>query len=75
MVLIDGRPLSLDEAGTHISFDDQGNSFVAVDASDMYHIVQLPEYSNHELQLTSNSDQLSIYAFTFGSYLSPQPGQ
>ena len=72
-VLIDGRPLALDEAGTHISFDDQGNSFVAVGASDMYHIVQLPEYSNHELQLTSNSDQLSIYAFTFGSYLSPQP--
>ena len=74
-VLIDGRPLALNEAGTDISFDDQGNSFVEVGTSDMYHIVQLPEYSKHELQLSSNSSQLSIYAFTFGSYLSPQPGQ
>ncbi len=74
-VLIDGRPLALNEAGTDISFDDQGNSFVEVGTSDMYHIVQLPEYSKHELQLSSNSNQLSIYAFTFGSYLSPQPGQ
>ncbi len=68
-ITIDGQPLDETQAGADIMFDDDGNSFVRVDASDMYNIVQLPEYSGHELKLTSNSDQLSIFAFTFGSYL------
>ena len=68
-VTIDGRPLEETEAGSDITFDEEGNSFVTVDASDIYHLVQLPEYSGHELQLSSNSDQMAIFAFTFGSYL------
>ena len=68
-VTIDGRPLEETEAGSDITFDEEGNSFVTVDASDIYHLVQLPEYSGHELQLSSNSDQMAVFAFTFGSYL------
>ena len=68
-VTIDDRPLEPTEAGSDVMFDDEGNSFVRVDSSDMYHIVQLPEYGGHELKLSSNSDQLAIFAFTFGSYL------
>ena len=68
-VTIDGRPLEETEAGADIKFDEEGNSFVTVDASDIYHLVQLPEYSGHELQLSSNSDQMAVFAFTFGSYL------
>ena len=68
-VTIDGRPLEETEAGSDIKFDEEGNSFVTVDASDIYHLVQLPEYSGHELQLSSNSDQMAVFAFTFGSYL------
>ena len=68
-ITIDGQPLDETQAGADIMFDDDGNSFVRVDSSDMYNIVQLPEYSGHELKLSSNSDQLAIFAFTFGSYL------
>lgn len=68
-VTIDGRPLDETEAGSDIMFDDEGNSFVRVDASDMYNIVQLPEYGGHALHLSSNSDQMAVFAFTFGSYL------
>ncbi len=68
-ITIDGQPLDETQAGADIMFDDEGNSFVRVDSSDMYNIVQLPEYSGHELKLSSNSDQLAIFAFTFGSYL------
>ena len=68
-VTIDGKPLDETQAGSDITFDDEGNSFVRVDASDMYNIVRLPEYGGHELKLSSNSDQMAVFAFTFGSYL------
>jgi len=68
-ITIDGRPLMEDEAGSDIMFDDEGNSFLRVASSDMFNIVQLPEYGGHELQLSSNSDEMAVFAFTFGSYL------
>ncbi len=68
-VTIDGRPLEEDEAGSDIMFDDEGNSFLRVASSDMFNIVQLPEYGGHELRLSSNSDEMAVFAFTFGSYL------
>ena len=68
-ITIDGRPLEESEAGSDIMFDDEGNSFLRVASSDMFNIVQLPEYGGHELQLSSNSDQMAVFAFTFGSYL------
>ncbi len=68
-ITIDGRPLEENEAGSDIMFDDEGNSFLRVASSDMFNIVQLPEYGGHELQLSSNSDQMAVFAFTFGSYL------
>ena len=68
-ITIDGRPLMENEAGSDIMFDDEGNSFLRVASSDMFNIVQLPEYGGHELQLSSNSDEMAVFAFTFGSYL------
>ena len=68
-ITIDGRPLEENEAGSDIMFDDAGNSFLRVATSDMFNIVQLPEYGGHELQLSSNSDEMAVFAFTFGSYL------
>ena len=68
-VTIDGGPLDPAQAGEDIMFDEDGNSFVLVGASDMYRVVLLPEYGSHELRLSSNSPRFAIFAYTFGSYL------
>ena len=68
-VELDGRWLTPQEAGADIVFDGDERSFVRVVRDDLYRLVVLPEWSTHELKLRSNSDQLAIFAFTFGSYL------
>ena len=71
-VTMDGKPLDSSEAGADIQFDDDGNSYLLVLASGMYRLVDISEYGGHELRLSSNSDDFSIFAFTFGAY-SDQP--
>ena len=66
---LDGRWLRPDEAGADVLFDGEERSFVRVTRNDLYRLVELPVWSTHELKLRSNSDQLAIFAFTFGSYL------
>ena len=66
---MDGRWLRPDEVGADILFDGDGRSYVRVTRNDLYRLVVLDEWSTHELKLRSNSDQLAIFAFTFGSYL------
>lgn len=68
-VEMDGRWLQPNEVGADILFDDEGRSYVRVTRNDLYRLVVLEEWSTHELKLRSNSDQLAIFAFTFGSYL------
>ena len=68
-VWLDGKPVDSNEAGTDIAFDQSGNSIVNVNRSDMYNLIKLPRYSSHELKISSNSDELAIFAFTFGSYI------
>jgi thiol-disulfide isomerase/thioredoxin len=74
-VTIDGGPLDPSQAGADIRFDDEGNSYILVDKSDLYHLVQLSEFGSHDLTLSSNSDKFSLFAYTFGSYLEPGDGE
>ena len=64
-----GRPLLPAEAGADIVFDDEGRSLLRVDEARHYAIVELPEWGEHDLKLSSNSDNFAIFAFTFGIYL------
>ncbi len=68
-VEIDGRPLTVAEAGADIMFDALGNSFFSADAGRLYAIVELPMTGVHELKLRSNSDGFEVFAFTFGAYI------
>lgn len=68
-VEIDGRWLFPNEAGAHVQWDDQGRSFIRVTENDLYRLLFLPEWSEHELKLSSDSDQFRLFAFTFGSYV------
>ena len=73
-VTFDCMPLEPDQAGTDVMFDDEGNSFVLVDQDQMYNLVNLETFSGHELQLSSNSAEFELFAFTFGDYLGGEPG-
>ena len=68
-VELDGRWLAPNEAGEHIQWDDEGRSYISVTENDLYRLLYLPEWSEHELKLRADSDQFRIFAFTFGSYV------
>ncbi len=61
-------PLPPEAAGNDVMYDPQGNSYVTVDEPRMYRLVDLPDFGGHELRLSSNSDAMSLFAFTFGAY-------
>ena len=67
---IDDRALEATEAGADVEWDDEGNSFVTVEESRLYRVVQLPEFSDHELKISSNSDDFTVFAYTFGAFAS-----
>ena len=69
MVTIDGAPLKPTQAGVDITFDADGKSFVMVNESRMYRVVKMPEFGGHEMKLSSNSDDFSVFAFTFGAFV------
>ena len=68
VVELDGRPLLRDEAGADVTFDEQGRSVVRVEEPRLYRVVDLPQWGEHELRVRSDSDDLAIFAVTFGSY-------
>jgi len=73
-ITLDGEPLSSWNAGTDVMFDDEGNTYVAVDEARMFSLVNEDKFSGHELKLSTNSDEFSLFAFTFGSYEGGEPG-
>ena len=65
-VTIDGRPLNPSEAGADLITVD-GRSYFTVTGGRMYQVVALPEFGEHELKLSANSDDFALFAFTFGA--------
>ena len=72
-VILNDEPISPDAAGTDVMFDEDGNGYITVDSARMYHIVNLHEYQSHELKLSSNSPEFSLFAYTFGAYDGGEP--
>ena len=70
---IDGAPMRPEQAGSDVMFDADGNSYVLVDEARMYRLVDQPRFSGHELKLSSNSPEFSLFAFTFGGYMGGEP--
>jgi thiol-disulfide isomerase/thioredoxin len=71
-VTIDDGPLQPGQVGADIMFDQGGNSYVRVDEPRMYRLISIPSFGSHELKLSSNSSDFSIFAFTFGGF-KPRP--
>ena len=53
-------------------FAPDGSSYVLVGKPKMYRLVEQAKFSSHELRLSSQSADFSLFAFTFGAY-SPGP--
>jgi len=70
VVEIDGRPLTVDEAGADIVFDEFGRSVIRVAEPRVYAVVELPILGDRELRLRSTSIDFSMFAVTFGAYTS-----
>jgi hypothetical protein len=60
-------PLSREDAGDDVRFDGEGRAYVTVDAPRMYSLVKNRKFGYRVLQLSSVSDTLALYAFTFTS--------
>ncbi|MDE2900917.1 MAG: redoxin family protein [Chloroflexota bacterium] len=67
-VTLDGQPVPEADWGLDMQQDEEGGTYILVDKDRMYRIIESSEYSTHELKLSSNSDQFTLFAFTFGSY-------
>lgn len=74
-IYLDDGPVPEEQAGKDIMYDSEGNSFVNVDESRMYFLVNKEEFGGGELRLTSNSPDFTVFAFTFGSYEGGEPGR
>lgn len=65
---LDDKPLTPEEAGDDIEFDEEGNSYFLVDTARMYRVVEQPEFAQRLFKLSSTSDGFAVFAYTFGIY-------
>ena len=75
VVYLDDAPVPEERAGKDIMYDSDGSSYIQVDESRMYFLVDQPEFVSGELRLASNSPDFSLFAFTFGSYDGGEPAR
>lgn len=65
---LDDLPLTPEEAGLDILFDDDGDTYFIVDEARLYRVVEQPVFSARVLRLSSRSEGFAVFAYTFGVY-------
>jgi thiol-disulfide isomerase/thioredoxin len=68
-VELDGAPVAVEGAGPDLMYDESGASFIRVDESRLYGLLELESFGEHRLIVRSDSDQFAVNAFTFGNYV------
>jgi thiol-disulfide isomerase/thioredoxin len=63
----DGKPLPQDDAGSDVHYDASGMSYIDVDASRSYHIVENKTFGTHDLHLSPGAYGVGIYDVDFES--------
>ncbi|MBI2021788.1 redoxin domain-containing protein [Candidatus Daviesbacteria bacterium] len=66
-VTLDGVGLKDNGAGYDIKFDSEQRSFVEVQFSTLYNLVETKDIGEHVLRISSAEKGLRMFAFTFGS--------
>ena len=67
-VTLDGLPLDRESAGADVMFAPDGSSYVLVGQPKMYRLVEKAQFGGHELRLSPQSADFSLFNFTFGAY-------
>jgi hypothetical protein len=70
--LQDSKPLTKDNAGGDIRFDDDGRSYVLVDSPRLFNIICNAEFGQHALSLRTDSPGLEIYSLSFITGVIPE---
>ena len=70
--LQDSKPLTKQNAGADVRFDDDGHSYVLVDGPRKFNIVSNPEFGEHELALSTRTPGLEIFTFSFVTGVIPE---
>ena len=68
----DGQPIPQNSAGTDISYDADGQSFVKVDAARLYNLTHRQPHQSYEARLSLRGKGLSVYGFSFGTSAIPK---
>ena len=68
LVELEGEYLTEANKGEDVVIEEDGRSFLHVEESRMYSIIQVPSYGTYEMRLSSNSPHFALFAFTFGIY-------
>jgi thiol-disulfide isomerase/thioredoxin len=66
-VTLDGAPLPPEYRTVDTKVDADGNTYVHIDASDLYRLVLGPAIETHLLRLTAETPGVEAFAFTFSS--------
>jgi len=67
----DGQPIPKDFAGTDISYDDSGRSFVKTDSARLYNLTRRQPFRSYEARFSVRGKGLSVYGFSFGTSVMP----
>lgn len=70
--LQDSKPLTKENAGVDIRFDDDGRSYVMVDGPRLFNIICNTEFGQHALSLKTSSPGLEIYSVSFVTGVIPE---
>lgn len=63
----DGKPIPKTDAGADVKYDASGMSYVVVDVSRAYHLVENATFGTHDLRLMPQGNGLGVYSFAFES--------
>ena len=67
-ITLDGLPLKQEIAGPDVTFAPDDSSYVLVGQPKLYRLVEQPIFSGHELRLSPQGSDFSLFSFTFGAY-------
>ncbi|NQW16718.1 MAG: redoxin domain-containing protein [Chloroflexi bacterium] len=69
LIELEGRPVKMEDAGEDIEYDADGKSYITVDASKEYRVIELEKWGEREIKIFANSPFFGMSAVTFGSNL------
>ncbi|MDA1188135.1 MAG: redoxin domain-containing protein [Chloroflexi bacterium] len=72
VVTIEGQPLTQPQAGVDVMWDDAGRSYIAVNSSRMYNVVEVSKFAGYDLKLSPYEEGFELFAFTFGGFKKAQ---